>query len=745
MSYVPLPLPALVGGGFLAWLAAHAWLAPPGGVDGALRREEALARAEAVAPEALAFWGLDAGERLQASAFRDGWSADEAFRESERRTSFVWIEGPSASLSFASPAWPEASIALRGYPLDALAPLRVQVELDGEPRADLVLGRGWSTARARLGPVDAGPHVLTLRPERRQRPPREPRTLSLAVDALAVGPDPGVVPERDHGLFVAWLPAGCPERPVLVAPRDRPAPGAATWSRDLGRGLAAHGFGRPPRAGAALLEAVTGLLAAALVTLLAGLPWALLAGASGLGVLPAALLASAAATAVGFAALRALGVAPSPLALCCCLAALAGVPFASRRVRRARLAVPALPLALAAATAAVLTPMAVRVVPPLEEHDMEAAGTAHALATRLAPWSLTNRGTTAFFAEPPAQHLWQAAALALSGRLPRLAFHEHAALEARRGGFREPPAGDALEGRPHYATWRVLHRRFLAEPQLWPIRQVTVLLSALGIGLLAWLAAELAGSRLAGGLIALLVLSLPEQLVRGAYGGFHTSAVLASVLVVAAVHAGARPAGLAAAGALGGLTAKKALLVPVAWLLAASRGAGVRRVAPLGGALAGLLLFAAWALGSDRATFLHEFVREHVVRRFALAGVRETGFYPSAGELWAEFARAHGLAFTLVAGLAALRGLSSERPAARAAAVATLLGAVAFSVTDWRQTKHLALLVPLAAVAGADAWPRGGSGRRRAVLLVLALLALNLAAAARLVARFESLRPSTLW
>src|SRR6185503_5536576 len=154
-----------------------------------------------------------------------------------------------------------------------------------------------------------------------------------------------------------------------------------------------------------------------------------------------------------------------------------------------------------------------------EDQDMEMQATAHALATRQVPQALTNRSTAYYFAHPPLLHLWQAGTFALSGRLSRLAYYDDAGRRAARGPFVEPPEGAPLIRRPHYEDWKPLLRRFLSEPQLWPARQVCVLLAAVAAGLLAALAASLAHSTAAGIVLAALFVTLPETLVRGAYGG----------------------------------------------------------------------------------------------------------------------------------------------------------------------------------------------------------------------------------
>ena len=96
-------------------------------------------------------------------------------------------------------------------------------------------------------------------------------------------------------------------------------------------------------------------------------------------------------------------------------------------------------------------------------------------------------------------------------------------------------------------------------------------------------------------------------------------------------------------------------------------------------------------------------------------------------------------------GMPAARGLFRRRPAVRAAATAVLLGALLFSVTDWRQTKHLALLAAPAVVALADLPPRTRGSLRSALLVCLALCARNLWTAWPLLTDFSALRPSTSW
>jgi hypothetical protein len=188
--------------------------------------------------------------------------------------------------------------------------------------------------------------------------------------------------------------------------------------------------------------------------------------------------------------------------------------------------------------------------------------------------------------------------------------------------------------------------------------------------------------------------------------------------------------------------------VPAAWALAAPLSAGRARVLPLAGGLAGLAAFAAWGLAIDAPAFLSDFVRDHVFARFVpgLRLARELeGAYPDVLGLWREFADHYGLAFTLAAAAGSVRAVASGRPVLRAAAAAVLLGAFAFSVTDWRQTKHLALLVPSALLALGTLAPAAAGPRRLFVGGLLLLALRNGWTAWPLLRDFEALRPSTIW
>jgi hypothetical protein len=562
---------------------------------------------------------------------------------------------------------------------------------------------------------------------------------------VAVGTAPA--PARQEFRLVQWVPVGIDERPASLLPASPATPSGQPKVRTPGlRGWYGFGAGAAGRLGAAVPEAAHGRErgAHAIVT---GLGYAALCTASGPERLALAPLFSFGGLAVVFGALRVLGLSPSPGAVALGLALVGGLPLlrpprGDAGLLRWRALVPS-GLALVA-----LVFFAARIVPPLDDQDLEVQATASALARRGTPMTVTDRGTRYFFAHPPALHVFVAGSFALSGRLGRVGDADALALEAeRRGPFLEPRLEEYPP--PYYDLWQRLLERFFTEPERWPTRQVNVLLAAIAVGWIAELGAVLAGSSAVGVLVALVLATFPEFLVRGAYGGYFAVATLSTLAIVATLDR-ARPGWSAAAtAAFASLAEQKGLLVPAAWLLAAPHGSGSGRLLPGLGAAAGLLAFAAWGLAIDAPTFVYDFVKVHVVRRLALGDVRFSHdpaiWYPSIWELWREFAARYGILFTIAAGIACLMALRSREPRARACGAAVLLGALIFSLTDWRQTKHLSLLAAPALLALAAARPTTPRARVVYFALLGALVVFNVATAWPLLRDFSALTPSTIW
>jgi hypothetical protein len=145
----------------------------------------------------------------------------------------------------------------------------------------------------------------------------------------------------------------------------------------------------------------------------------------------------------------------------------------------------------------------------------------------------------------------------------------------------------------------------------------------------------------------------------------------------------------------------------------------------------------------NRSSNLYSFPRPPSGPRLVRLAHDVSLWYPSIPELWREFAAHTG--WTLVPiGIAAAVMALWRRTSATGIVLALwfVSVAVAFSLTDWRQTKHLMNgLAPMVVLAVAWAWPPSGRSRIVAALLAVAL-ATCLVLDGRLLADFHTLKVS---
>ncbi len=427
-----------------------------------------------------------------------------------------------------------------------------------------------------------------------------------------------------------------------------------------------------------------------------------------------------------------------------------------------------------------------RIVPPLEDQDTEVQGTAWGLAHDLEPLCLTNRSTIYFFAHPLLLHAFNASTLTLSGDLETVrtaydaAFAERERLSpelrARGPGAALAALRDPAERPDRYGRWRrEVYRPFLEDPALFGTRAPNFVFAAAVALLVFALARRLGAGPLDAALATIAYATLPEILVRSGYGGYYalTAATLLAGARLAAGEAGGGRAG-AVAGVLAVLTNQKALVLAAAVAVArglsavASRSvSGCRNAMPLlGGIVAGGALFWVYGLGLAPHEFVADHLLEHGFRRFAGQEVLNRAgqaMYPSRPGLWLEFAGHLGWLWTGIGAVAlatgawrvwtGLRDRAAGAPPAEPTLRLTthlvlwvLVGAVLFTVTDWRQTKHLCLLVPaLSVLVGrlAGAAPRPAGFAIRAALVVT--VAWNLIRIGQLTRDFESFPISSVW
>ena len=421
--------------------------------------------------------------------------------------------------------------------------------------------------------------------------------------------------------------------------------------------------------------------------------------------------------------------------------------------------------AVAAGAFVVIALSALYVVPPLEDHDMELRGTAWGLATTFEPYYLTNRQLYIQAAHPVLFHFHIAESLLFTGEIAatRSSFESAKRAEAAlaRG---ETPAWDDW--------WRADYQALLDRPALAGTRAPSCLLSALALGLLAHLVIRMTGSAGAGVAAAGLFLSFPESVVRCAYAGYFPVTLFASLVVALLVaHEAVETRGpwawLAGAGAFAATVNHKtvvlvlavAALAGLASILRATLRVDRAAMALAAGFAAGTFVWWGYGLTVNADAFIEDHLRKHIAHRALFDDLRlgdsPERYAPGMLELWTEFSEHTGWLFVpvAIAGLAVVALSPRYRGPDLATSIGPLLaawfltGTVLYTLTDWRQTKHLMnQLTPMVAAAVALAWPLRERparwARATAAVALVAVLLLNLRADVRLIRDFPRFRIS---
>lgn len=414
-------------------------------------------------------------------------------------------------------------------------------------------------------------------------------------------------------------------------------------------------------------------------------------------------------------------------------------------------------------------------IPALEDQDMETQGTAYGLIHFLSPSMVTNRGDSYFFAHPMLLHFWIGASAFVSDDLDRLRHYYDSALKVRGGTRAEKDAEFAKE-----------YARFEQDPVLPSSRTPNLFLGVFVLFPLAYLICGLSGSRTAAIGACLMYATLPEVYVRSAYGGYMAVSNFLTLscayfylqasgqLPVADASAGRapqpRPRRLAVIAAfLCGWADQKTVLIAVATGLhalvdlvgadAAERWRNVLRrpmviaaAVVMGAFLLGWVTFILYGLLIAPDAFIVDHLWRHVVERLNLETIGVTTLwhhgtkYPSILGLWKQFADHTGW----IIAAAMLWSVAWAMPRIRGAEGVFLwwvvIGAVGFSLVDWRITKHLAQLLPALAVL-TGLWWASRQGRARIAIATLLLLAItwNIWRIAQMMIDFTYLKPTPLW
>jgi hypothetical protein len=474
---------------------------------------------------------------------------------------------------------------------------------------------------------------------------------------------------------------------------------------------------------------------------------------------------------------------------------------------------------------------ATRVVPPMQDHDLDIQSPAYSLLERLTPEVVNDRGLLHYFAHPLLLNCYEAASFLYFDQWDYLARFDVATDRVRRAesglqvepvvsefccfsptqlgrdrGGNEPGMtrhrivgvrGESYVLDPPLPRWftqgqmrdqvgelplrefevQILYDDYRHDPRRLETRTPNIFLAALTVALLGLWIARRGGLWWLALLVGLAYATNPEVFVRSSYGGYFAISMFALMEILLAVESstsdGSRAAwmGCLLASGLAALANNKLVLLPAAlvvWELARSKVGGVsRRLARaighpvvLGFAL-GTAAFWIYGLGISPGDFWDDYVRFHLVNRIIHYNPFGHGGYPTVPKLWQELWQHTGyvllpLAVVALAALCRTGGTRADAGQTEDVTVGRrgmpglwvawiLLSAAAFSLIDWRQTKHLMPLLLPAHLAPAR-WAASGYGALVLVSVVFAgLLLWNVGMVHQLAADFTRFSITPAW
>jgi hypothetical protein len=333
---------------------------------------------------------------------------------------------------------------------------------------------------------------------------------------------------------------------------------------------------------------------------------------------------------------------------------------------------------------------------------------------------------------------------------------DHYLVVSELGGEPFPVPADEVDVRRNFA-------HFLNEPHLLESRTPNVFFGALGVALLAIWAGRISRRWWMGAVVAVAYATGSEVFVRSSYSGYFALGALISLMMLLASDRWKRPTLSMLTGLFAAIADHKLVLLPVAYgVRAVMRVFGPLRRLDVGqlfnpkivGFVLGTAIFWTFGLAIDPMAFIRDHLGHHLIDRLTQENPLGYEGYPSVPGLWWEFFRHTGIVLVpfalllLAVDLAGrtralpahvpfwkwpvdfvggvLRSITEPAPGRRPARelwlIYIVISAVAFTIVDWRMTKHLApILVPLHLALVPD---RDAARWRWAVAIVVLIITL---------------------
>ena len=356
----------------------------------------------------------------------------------------------------------------------------------------------------------------------------------------------------------------------------------------------------------------------------------------------------------------------------------------------------------------VLYGSALRIVPPLEDHDSETQGTAYGLMHKLKPYMVTNRRAVYFFAHPLLLHFYIGNSFLLLDELDEVSYYYDSALEG------EKDVDKTNESEQLDKIWKGDFQKFVANPHLLATRMPNLFFSVLIFYFLFLFLYSSTNSYLLSLSGPILYFTFPEVFVRSCYGGYMAieNFFLLMITYLYFFKDRLEPNGkynnalFLLSGLFGGFASQKMLIVVIAMVIldfTCHDGTFFEKVRAslknriVQGVIFGTLFFWGYGFLVDSKVFIEDYLKQHMAYRFRLNDVRFTFsnkiWYPSISDLWKEFCGNLGFPFLFVALPLTIYTLFRIKRKESFFGLWFMAGAVLFSITDWRQTKHLMLII----------------------------------------------------
>lgn len=410
---------------------------------------------------------------------------------------------------------------------------------------------------------------------------------------------------------------------------------------------------------------------------------------------------------------------------------------------------------------------ATRYVPPLEDQDMETQGTAYGIMHHMKPYMVTNRGTVYYFAHPLMLHLYIGYTSLFLDQLDGLSYYYQSAISAEKE-LEEKNTKEMV-----FKNWRNDLHKFYAEPHLLATRMPNIFFSSLSLIILFYLLYTLTQSFFFSVIGPIIFFTIPEVFVRLSYGGYmavDTFCLLIMIYLYMHNNVNEKQGKLFEvllflSGCFAALMDQKMVIfilaVALMRILNERGNLFAKLTSPLydrmiQGFILGILIFWTYGFLVNPKAFIEDQITYHLVQRFSLNDVRVTSSqivndaknleYPSIVGLWKEFGDHLGFPFLIVALPLTIYSIFKINEKKAILGLWFIIGGIIFSLTDWRQTKHLMLIILPLIIATLIFVSRTRLWIRSIFLIIFAFLIFNnIHIIIKLTKDFTTVSPTPIW